>query len=280
MTISQIKKKGFIFLPTVIVVSLLIFSIAGLVSTSAYNELSSTAQYNSSSRAYFFAEAGVKDALRNIMIEKNYSTIGTGAGGTNCGTLGNNNCYLLDLSGDATLSACETLSDGCAQIRVEGGTITPNIVTVIGRYKKHIRKIQFDAVYNSNGNIVASHLTEIKNSPIVSTKAATSIGSTSFTMNGSANPNGTTVVGWFRRTNANQNAPSLCSNTDTASWPVRIPSGTSTIVIGSGTNPIAFDSGSVSVPQSNATYYYCAIIGTDGSTPVAFGRVFGVKTTN
>ncbi len=105
--------------------------------------------------------------------------------------------------------------------------------------------------------------------PTLTTNTATAIGLSSATLNGSANPNGTTATGWFRYSTT---SPGICSD----SFGVRTPvSGGSSL--GSGTSSVNYAQG-VSGLSVNTTYYYCAIASNLGGTST--GAVQSFTTQN
>jgi len=103
--------------------------------------------------------------------------------------------------------------------------------------------------------------------PAVTTAAATSLASTSATLNGTGNPNGASATGWFRVSATN---PGTCNDT----FGNRIPTSTSQS-LGSGTTAanFAFSTASYFTLTPGTTYYYCAIANN------AYGTSFGSVTT-
>ncbi|HEY0882225.1 MAG TPA: hypothetical protein VGD87_11870, partial [Archangium sp.] len=104
--------------------------------------------------------------------------------------------------------------------------------------------------------------------PTVVTSAASSIGSTTATLNGSANPNRDATTGWFRYSTTN---PTTCDD----SFGTRFPAtgGTS---LGSGTSGVAFSQPLTGLSQGT-TYFYCAI--ASNSVATSFGAVQTFTTT-
>src|SRR5439155_7203 len=86
--------------------------------------------------------------------------------------------------------------------------------------------------------------------PAVTTSGATSLGGTSVTLNGSANPNGDATVGWFRYSTTN---PGSCND----SFGTRVPASGGT-ALGSGLASISY-SQPVTGLTMGTLYYYCAI---------------------
>ena len=103
--------------------------------------------------------------------------------------------------------------------------------------------------------------------PTVTTNAATSVTTTGATLNGQANPHGSTTTGWFRYSTTD---PGACNDT----FGTRVPStgGTS---LGSGTSDVAFNQ-PTNVLNPNTTYYFCAIAGNGQGT--GFGAVLQFTT--
>ncbi|MBN1770966.1 MAG: hypothetical protein JXB32_06895, partial [Deltaproteobacteria bacterium] len=96
--------------------------------------------------------------------------------------------------------------------------------------------------------------------PVVLTTGATSVTSTSATLQGSANPFGDATTGWFRYSATD---PGACND----SFGTRAPtSGGSSL--GSGNAPVDYSRG-ISGLLPGTTYYYCAIASN------AFGTSFG-----
>ncbi len=104
---------------------------------------------------------------------------------------------------------------------------------------------------------------------IVTTTAATSVTSSSATLNGSANPNGTSAFGFFRYDTTN---PGTCNDT----FGTRAPSSSaSDAALGSGSSSVAF-SRAISGLAPGTTYYFCAL--GRNSTSTSFGAVLSFTT--
>lgn len=103
--------------------------------------------------------------------------------------------------------------------------------------------------------------------PTVTTNAATSITTSSATLNGSANPNGASATGWFRYSTTN---PGTCDDV----FGTRVPTSGGTD-LGSGTSTVAYSNG-VSGLSSGTTYYYCAVASNSGGT--GFGGIVSFTT--
>jgi hypothetical protein len=103
--------------------------------------------------------------------------------------------------------------------------------------------------------------------PTVTTSAATGITTTTATLNGLANPNGSPATGWFRYSTTD---PVTCNDTFGTRAPV---SGGSPL--GSGTSPVGFTQ-NISGLSPATTYYFCAI--ADNANGTGFGSVLSFTT--
>jgi MYXO-CTERM domain-containing protein len=103
--------------------------------------------------------------------------------------------------------------------------------------------------------------------PTVSTEAATAVAATGATLNGSANPNGTSATGWFRY---DTTMPAACND----SFGTRAPASGGTD-LGSGTAAMDYAAPLTGL-EPNLTYYYCAIASNAGGA--AFGNVMSFTT--
>ncbi|HMF41847.1 MAG TPA: hypothetical protein VKQ32_14315 [Polyangia bacterium] len=103
--------------------------------------------------------------------------------------------------------------------------------------------------------------------PTMTTSPATSVASTSASLNGAGNPNGAGATSWFRINNSD---PGSCNDT----FGTRIPSSGAT-TLGSGRSLVSygFNTSSYFTLQPGTTYWYCAI----GSN--AYGTGFGAVVT-
>jgi hypothetical protein len=104
--------------------------------------------------------------------------------------------------------------------------------------------------------------------PTAATTAATSVGDTYATLNGTGLPNGSTTTGWFRYTTVD---PVTCNDTFGSRAPT--PSGGTSL--GSGASSVPFAQ-SISGLSGGTTYYYCAIVSS--AEGVAFGSVLTLRT--
>ncbi|MGV3624135.1 MAG: beta strand repeat-containing protein, partial [Archangium sp.] len=121
---------------------------------------------------------------------------------------------------------------------------------------------------NSAGTTLGDVLTFITpGAPIVTTEPATMVGTTTATLNGTANPNQNASTGWFRYTTS---FISTCNDT----FGTRTPSSGGTS-LGNGTTPVPYSQALTGL-TSGATYYYCAIASNSSST--RFGPVLTFTT--
>jgi hypothetical protein len=102
-------------------------------------------------------------------------------------------------------------------------------------------------------------------SPTVTTSAATLVGSTTATLNASANPQGSAATGWLRYHTA---SPGTCNDT----FGTRAPASGGT-ALGSGSSAVAF-SQAVTGLQPGTTYFFCGLasnaVGTSGGGVLSF----------
>jgi len=103
--------------------------------------------------------------------------------------------------------------------------------------------------------------------PVVTTASATSLASTSATLNGSGNPSGLSTTGWFRYSTVNPG-----SGNDT--FGVRVPT-TGGSALGAGTSPVGY-SQAITGLSPGTTYYYCAIASNAEGT--SFGAIVSFTT--
>ncbi len=96
-----------------------------------------------SSRALFYAESGVRDALVKIARNKNYTCIAT-------------DCYAIDFSiNGCNLGAQVLRRNDCAMVSVSAGTGTtasPKIITAKGIMKLSTRTLQVSVILDVGGN--------------------------------------------------------------------------------------------------------------------------------
>ncbi len=95
--------------------------------------------------------------------------------------------------------------------------------------------------------------------PAATTSPASSIGSTTATLNGSGNPNGEATTGWFRFGFA---SPGTCNDT----FGTRAPA-SGGAALGAGFSPVSYSQGIVGLIPG-ASYYYCAIVQNSSGTVV------------
>ncbi|HMY19478.1 MAG TPA: hypothetical protein PKA58_24305, partial [Polyangium sp.] len=98
--------------------------------------------------------------------------------------------------------------------------------------------------------------------PLASTTAATSITTSSASLNGTGNPNFEQATGWFRISSTN---PGTCDDT----FGTRVPASSGTD-LGSGGSSIPYSITATGL-SSGVTYYFCAIVSNASGT--AFGSI-------
>ena len=103
--------------------------------------------------------------------------------------------------------------------------------------------------------------------PSATTSPASSIGSTTVTLNGLGNPNGEAATGWFRYAFA---SPGTCND----SFGTRAPS-SGGAALGSGSSPVSYSQGIVGLIPG-ASYYFCAIVSNGSGT--SFGALLTFST--
>ena len=123
-------------------------------------------------------------------------------------------------------------------------------------------------VSNTSGTAFGAVLSfTIPSSPVVVTASATSVTSSSATLQGSANPVAATTTAWFRYSPTD---PGACSDT----FGTRTPSSGGTAV-GSGITSVPY-SGPIGGLTPATTYYFCAI--ANNSYGTSFGAVLSFTT--
>lgn len=139
---------------------------------------------------------------------------------------------------------------------VKGSSSTLQIGAVLSAGNKGVRLSRIAVV-----------VTYTPTPPTVSTNAATSISTSSSTLNGSANPNSASTTGWFRYSVTN---PGSCN--DAFGTRVPVSGGTN---LGSGTSPVAYSNSALGL-SAGTTYYYCAIANNSGGA--GFGNIVSFAT--
>ncbi|HMF43004.1 MAG TPA: hypothetical protein VKQ32_20165, partial [Polyangia bacterium] len=103
--------------------------------------------------------------------------------------------------------------------------------------------------------------------PTAATTAASGITSTSASLNGSGNPNGSATTGWFR---INTVSPGTCNDT----FGTRVPA-TSGTALGMGNASVVYSITTTGL-SPGTTYYFCAI--TSNATGTGVGAVLSFTT--
>lgn len=144
------NRSGVATLPTIIALGVLVLAIGIGISTASLSELFISEGQSQSQKALNYAEAGAKEAMRRIAINKTYSCI-------------SQNCYSIPFISNGCVS-----NDACAYISVSsnsGSTADPKIVTSTGYAGLYVRTLrvtlEFDA--SDSGQISSSTWTEITN---------------------------------------------------------------------------------------------------------------------
>jgi hypothetical protein len=101
--------------------------------------------------------------------------------------------------------------------------------------------------------------------PTVTTKLPSAIGTTTATLNGSADPNGASSTGWFRYSTTN---PGSCNDT----FGTRVPA-TGGTALGSGTAAVSYSRALTGLTVGTG-YYYCAIASNSVGTSWGTVRFF------
>ena len=101
---------------------------------------------------------------------------------------------------------------------------------------------------------IAATVTYTPVTPVTTTNAASSVGTTTATLNGAANPNSATTTGWFRYATT---TPGTCTD----AFGTKVGGSN----IGAGTTSVNFAQGLSGLALST-TYYYCAIAANSGGT--------------
>ncbi len=146
------SSRGVATLPTVMVLGVMALAVAVGITAVALTESFISQGSAQSSRALFYAEAGVRDALVKIARNKNYSCVAS-------------DCYTIDFS----TNGCSTGND-CTKVSVSGAagtTEAPKIITSKGIMKASTRTLQVSVVLDggtaSDGAITGATWTELTN---------------------------------------------------------------------------------------------------------------------
>ena len=132
------KKKGMATLPTIMVLGMITLAIAVSITSIAFNESLTSQGSSQSSRALSYAEAGARDALLKISLNKDYSCTST-------------DCYSIDFTTDG----CSLIS-GCAKVSVSadpGDVLSPKLITSKGIVNLSMRTIEVRVVLDEGTNV-------------------------------------------------------------------------------------------------------------------------------
>ncbi len=148
--INQTTRNGVATLPTIIALGVLVLAIGIGISTASLSELFTSEGQSQSQKALSYAEAGAREAMRRIAVNKTYSCV-------------SQNCYNIPFISNGCSS-----NDACAYISVSsnsGSSVDPKVVTstgYAGLYARTLRiTLEFDAL--DNGQISSSTWAEITN---------------------------------------------------------------------------------------------------------------------
>jgi len=143
-------KSGVATLPTIIALAVLVLAIGIGISMASLSELLTSEGQSQSQKALSYAEAGAKEAMRKIAVNKTYSCV-------------SQNCYTIPFIANGCVA-----NDACAYILVStnaGTSIDPKIVTSTGYAGLYARTLRITLEFDSsdNGQIASSTWTEVTN---------------------------------------------------------------------------------------------------------------------
>ena len=121
----------------------------------------------------------------------------------------------------------------------------------------------------SSGQQIACTIMNTRNAPLVTTAAASSVGSSAATLNGAADPEGSATTGWFRYSTVD---PVSCDD----SFGTRAPAAGGS-ALGSGSSPVDYSQAITGLSPAT-TYYFCAIASNAGGK--SFGSVLSFTTAS
>ena len=210
-------RDGVATLPTIVAMAILVLAVSIGVSLTSFSESFVSEGQSKTSKAYGYAEAGMRDAMRRISINKNASSSYTIAFVT---------------------GGCDSSFAGCATITIStstGSVADPKIIISVGRVGSFSRQIQSNVVFDTarTGKIVSvtKQETAVSASVVVATSSqATSTPLSLITgfvaLNGCIDTGAMPTVGlielWWNTPN-DSNITQLSIryvniNTDTATW--------------------------------------------------------------
>ncbi|MFA6407211.1 MAG: hypothetical protein WCV80_00705 [Candidatus Paceibacterota bacterium] len=139
-----IAREGVATLPTIIALSILILAISIGIAASSFSELFISQGQSQSSQAYEYAEAGIRDALHRVAIDKNASST-----------------YSISFA----INGCSS-NTACASITISNGVGSsgdPKIITSSGQSGNFVRRLQTGILFDVslNGEIATTTWQEI-----------------------------------------------------------------------------------------------------------------------
>lgn len=142
---SYRARIGVASLPTIAAVIILILAIAVGITGLALTEAFIAAGQTNSTVAFFYAEAGARDALQRIARDKTFAT----------------SSYQISFVTDGC-----TANDGCATVTVStasGTSANPKVITSKGQAKSSVRRVQVDVIFDASlhGEIATSTWREV-----------------------------------------------------------------------------------------------------------------------
>lgn len=144
-----LKNKGIVTLPTIMIMGMMALAIVVSITAISFNELLISQSSNQSTKALFYAESGIRDALLKIVRNKNYT----------CSTA---DCYMIDFISNG----CSNNTD-CAVVTVSPGlgtTNDPKIIISKGIMMSSVRTIKVDVILDEGStspNIQNGEITSI-----------------------------------------------------------------------------------------------------------------------
>lgn len=133
--------RGIAMLPTVMILGVMSLAVTLGITAVSLTESFISQGSTQSSRALFYAEAGVRDALVKIARKKNYSCT-------------SQDCYSIDFS----TNGC-TLGNDCARVSVSSGagtTLDPKIIVSKGVMKSSTRTLQVSVILDNGTGVSAN----------------------------------------------------------------------------------------------------------------------------
>ena len=142
------NQNGVATIPTVLAMVVLIVAISAGLAAMSISDILASHGFFQSGKAFFYAEAGARDALMRIARNKNYNCAAPSSG-----------CYQIEF----LTGGCSN-NDGCAKITVSAAA-SPKVIVSEGRVKGNIRKVQVNVTFDAsaNGKIESASWQELTN---------------------------------------------------------------------------------------------------------------------